>query len=75
MELFIFSILEIILAVWLLTGWKLFYSAILSFVVLIAISLTNLGILDITFRDIGLALAALSLALLAKKQEEPPNLN
>ncbi|HLD80305.1 MAG TPA: hypothetical protein VJA18_07130 [Candidatus Nanoarchaeia archaeon] len=62
------SSLNIILGLWLLSGWKTTYAAALSALTLLTITLTNLGALDIIFRDIGLFLAAVSLALLHSKK-------
>ena len=58
------SLLNAALAIWLLSGWKTVYAAALSALVLLTIIVLNLGTLDIIFRDIGLFLAAVSLALL-----------
>jgi len=62
------SSLNVILGLWLLSGWKTKYAAALSALTLLTITLTNLGALDIIFRDIGLLLAAVSLALLHYKK-------
>ena len=59
----LFDIYEIILSLWLLSGWKTFYSAVLSALTLFGIIVTSLGVLDITFRDFGLFFAALALAV------------
>jgi len=58
------SSMNMILALWLLSGWKTKYAAALSALVLLNIIVVNLGALDIIFRDVGLFLAAVSLALL-----------
>jgi len=62
------SLMNVVLALWLLSGWKTMYAAILSALGLLAIIVVNLGALDIIFRDIGLLLAAISLALLHFKK-------
>ncbi len=62
------SIAELTLAIWLLSGWKLFYSSILAALSLIAIVIFNYNQMDVIFRDIGLIFMALSLTVLAKKQ-------
>lgn len=59
------SVSELILGLWLLSGWKTFYAALISALVLVAIVVSSPGMLDITFRDVGLALAALALAALS----------
>lgn len=63
-----FDVYELILSVWLLTGWKTFYSAVLSTLTLFGIIVTSLGALDITFRDFGLLLAAIALAVDSKEK-------
>ena len=61
----VFSFVQLVLAAWLLWGKWLRYAAGLSCLLLTALTLTNLSSLIITFRDVGLILAAASLALLA----------
>lgn len=65
--LILYSISEIILGIWLLSKWKVFYSSLISSILLLAITLPNITAMDIIFRDIGLFLAAVSLTLLNKK--------
>lgn len=60
---------EIILALWLLSGKKLFWASILSAISLASITLANLGSMDLVFRDVGLTLAALALASLVKSNK------
>ena len=62
----VFDVYEIILSIWLLSGWKIFYSAVLSSLTLFGIVITSLGVLDITFRDFGLLFAAIALAVNSK---------
>tara|TARA_B100001971_G_C17759881_1_gene319632 strand:+ start:139 stop:495 length:357 start_codon:yes stop_codon:yes gene_type:complete len=57
-----FSIFEIILALWLLSGKKGMYAALVSAGLLLGIVVMNLGALSLIFRDISLATAALALA-------------
>jgi len=64
----LFAAFEILLGLWLLSGYKKFYAAIISFFVLVAVVLPNIAILDLTFRDITIASAALALAILSKKK-------
>ena len=64
----IHSSLNVILALWLLSGWNTKYAAAVSALTLFVIIIANLASLDIIFRDIGLLLAAISLALLYYKK-------
>jgi uncharacterized membrane protein YphA (DoxX/SURF4 family) len=61
----LFSVVEIALAAWLLSGVYTRYAALLAAAMLIGITVSNFSLLAISFRDIGLAFAALALALLA----------
>lgn len=58
----LFSVFELVLAVLLLTGLYVRYTALVAAVTLLSIALANLHLIAISFRDIGLALAALALA-------------
>lgn len=60
-----FSIYQIVLSLWLLSGKWLQYSSLLASTTLLGITIFNLGALDIVFRDVGLFIASVSLALLA----------
>jgi len=55
---------QIVLAVWLLWGKWLRYSAAIAFLLLTGIVALNLNLMVITFRDIGLAFMALALIFL-----------
>ncbi|GAC1391409.1 MAG: hypothetical protein NVSMB46_03860 [Candidatus Saccharimonadales bacterium] len=61
----IISVVQLILAVVLLSGRWLKYAAIVSMMLLIGITVFNLNTLLITFRDIGLFFAAVALYFLA----------
>jgi len=62
----LFSIYEIVLAFWLLSGKKTFYAAILAAATMFAITVTSLGALDIVFRDVAIFFMATALAVLSK---------
>ena len=61
-----FSIIEIILGLWLLWGKNLKLAALASTLVLVGITLASLNVFQITFRDVGLTLAALALFKLSE---------
>lgn len=63
-----FSLFELGLSLWLLSGWKTKYSATLAALTLLAITITNITILEIVFRDVGLFLAAVALGVLQYKK-------
>ena len=60
--------INIIIGLWILSGKKTFYAAVVSSAVLAGIILTSLGALIITFRDVGLFFASVALAVLSKKR-------
>jgi uncharacterized membrane protein YphA (DoxX/SURF4 family) len=64
----IFSVFEIILSFWLLWGRKLDLVAMISFLMLTGITLVNLNIMQVVFRDVGLAMMALALYALARNK-------
>lgn len=58
----IFSVYELALAVWLVSGVAVRYAALLCAATLAGIVVSNFSLLPISFRDIGLLMAALALA-------------
>jgi len=64
-----FSVVEIILALWLITGKYLKYSALATTLVLASITLASLNVFQVTFRDVGLTLAAFALWQLERNPE------
>jgi len=58
-----FGALEVLIALWLLSGWRVLWPASLAAVMLAAIVLFNFSQLDIVFRDVSIAAAALALAV------------
>ena len=67
--LFAFSVYEIILSLWLISGKKIFYASILSSLTLFLIIITNITELDILFRDIAILFSAISLIILSDKEK------
>jgi hypothetical protein len=59
--LFLFSVYELLLAVWLLSKIYIKYAAALAALTFSIIIFTNPGLLPITFRDITMVFAALAL--------------
>ena len=62
----VFSLSEVVLAIWLLSGWKLFTSSLAAVFMLLGLVIFNLGAFDILFRDLSLVAAALALAALSR---------
>jgi len=59
----LFAALEIVIALWLLSGWQTRYPAWLATVMLLAIVMLNMAEFQLLFRDVSIAAAALALAL------------
>ncbi|MEX2017313.1 MAG: hypothetical protein WD876_02470 [Candidatus Pacearchaeota archaeon] len=66
--LFAHDIVNLGLGLWLLTGKKQFYAAIVSCLALAGIIIFNLSSFLITFRDVGLLFAAIALAAMNYKK-------
>ncbi|HEU5122015.1 MAG TPA: DoxX family membrane protein [Candidatus Saccharimonadales bacterium] len=62
--LMVFSVYELILAVWLLSGVYVRYAALLTALTLTGIVVSNFSLLSISFRDIGLIFAAIALVVI-----------
>jgi hypothetical protein len=56
-----FSLYEVVISIWLLTGWRIMYSASLAAVTMLGIIFSNLADIDIVFRDFAIFFAALAL--------------
>ena len=63
-----FSVYEIGLAVWLLSGIYVRYAALLCAMTLAGIVVSNIHLFAITFRDIAIIFSALALAALPEKK-------
>jgi len=58
-----FGALEALLALWILSGWRIFYPSAAAFVLLVAIVITNPPQFQVVFRDLSIAAIALALAV------------
>jgi uncharacterized membrane protein YphA (DoxX/SURF4 family) len=56
-----FGALEIVIALWLLSGWKVFWPALAALVLLLAIVVFDSSDFQILFRDVAIASIALAL--------------
>ena len=61
--LHMFGAVETVAALWILSGWRIFYPSLFAAVLLLLITAFNFSQFSILFRDVALAFAALSLAL------------
>lgn len=63
-----FSGFQVLLALWVLSGWKTLYAASLAAITFVAILVVNIGQIDIVFRDIAIFFAAVALAVGSTKK-------
>lgn len=59
----VFSFYELVLSIWILSGKKTFYAAILAAATLVGIIVSNISQTDILFRDFAIFFAAAALAV------------
>jgi uncharacterized membrane protein YphA (DoxX/SURF4 family) len=64
-----FGILEILIGLWILSGIRIFIPSVLAGLLLLLIVLLNLPQLDVLFRDLSIALAAIALAIMSAPEE------
>jgi hypothetical protein len=58
-----FGVIEVIIALWILSGWRVYVPAVIAAVMLVSIVAFNLSQFEILFRDLAIAAAALALAV------------
>ncbi len=58
-----FGVVEVLIALWLLSGYKVLYPAALAAAMLMAIVVFDFNNFEVIFRDISIAAAALALAV------------
>jgi uncharacterized membrane protein YphA (DoxX/SURF4 family) len=61
--LHLFGVLEVVLALWILSGWRIRIPSLIACALLLGIVGVNLNQLDVLFRDLSIAATALALAL------------
>lgn len=66
----LFSLFELGLAAWLLSGWRTELAGLACAVTFSGIVLANLTLLEITFRDVALVFASLALAALGWQHKQ-----
>jgi uncharacterized membrane protein YphA (DoxX/SURF4 family) len=65
-----FSLFQLVLCLWLLSGWKTLYAASLAALTLLGIIAANFSQVDILFRDFAIFFAAVALAVGSKKKSK-----
>lgn len=65
------GIFEIFIALWILSGKKIFTPSLLASLSLAGLILTNLGAMDIIFRDVTILAATIALTIQSFPKEQP----
>lgn len=60
-----FGFVEVVLALWILSGWRIFWPSAAATVMLVAIVAFNRPEFEVIFRDLSIAAMALSLAVVS----------
>ena len=58
-----FGVVEVIIALWILSGWKIFYPSVLALLMLVSIVFFNAADFQVLFRDLVIGSIALALAV------------
>jgi len=61
----LFALFQLVMAVWLMTGWLGKWAALVTGLTMAGIILTNLAALEVTFRDVAIGFAAAALFVLS----------
>jgi uncharacterized membrane protein YphA (DoxX/SURF4 family) len=62
-----FGLVEMIIAIWILSGWRIFWPSLAAAAMLLAIVIVDLHSFEVLFRDVSIAAAALALAIMHYK--------
>ncbi|KND50349.1 MAG: hypothetical protein AB202_01690 [Parcubacteria bacterium C7867-007] len=65
-----FGVLEVIIGLWILSGWKIRIPSVIAAILLLAIVVFNGAQFPILFRDVSIALAALALLFIPKPSHD-----
>lgn len=63
-----FGVIEVIIALWILSGKKIFLPALVAGIMITSIVLFNLGNFEVLFRDLSIAIMAFALAFDAREK-------
>ncbi len=64
-----FGLLEVAIALWILSGWRVFIPATIATALLVAIVVFNWNAFDVVFRDLSIAAMSAALAIEARQKE------
>lgn len=62
-----FGVIEIVIALWILTGWRIFWPSAAATLILLGILIFNFPQMDVIFRDVSILAVAIALTLNARK--------
>ena len=65
-----FGVIEVIIALWILSGWKIVWPSLAATAMLLTIVVLDFSQFEVVFRDLSIAAAALSLALINATKRE-----
>ena len=65
--LYAFGVLEVVIALWILSGWRIFWPSIVAAGMLFGIVVFNMPNFQVLFRDLSIAAMAFSLAVKSYK--------
>lgn len=65
-----FGLVEVIIALWILSGKKIFWPSFVAGLMLLTIVIANLNNFEVLFRDLSIAAMAFALAVDAKRKQE-----
>lgn len=71
--LHVFGVIEVAIGLWILSGKRIFVPSLLATAILLLIVGFNVGDMQVLFRDLSIAAAALALAVLRRPVAEKPN--
>ena len=63
-----FGVTEIIVGLWILSGWRIFLPSVIAALYLLAIVVFNLNGFDVVFRDLSIFAMAMALALMSRNK-------
>jgi len=63
-----FGVVEVVVGLWILSGWRIFWPCMLATLMLVAIVAFNLAQFQIVFRDLSIAAMTLSLGLINRQE-------
>lgn len=64
-----FGVVEVVIALWILSGWRIFWPSLAATALLLGIVVFNLPNFQVLFRDVALAAMPLSLAVISYADE------